>query len=269
MYFIYNTFLSGHWNDLTESIRCYDDGSDAVVIFGGVINQRPLSRVKQDQDIHPDRKVIVYQTEPLVNNHWWKPQQIIEHLKGADEVWDYDLENVAILAQYGFNVKYRPPLYTENLKRIANVSEPEIGLLFYGTVTPYRANFLHDMFSKGWFPDNRIEVADQTSLMMLSSVAGTALDKYIANSKVIINLSPYEGECRQQVTRISYALNNNKCVLSQKSNINYYGDMITEFTDFNDCLAKLLDILHYQSWKSLTVADKFREYSENLMKSIT
>ena len=65
-------------------------------------------------------------------------------------------------------------------------------------------------------------------------------------------MRPYEGECRQQQTRINYALTNNKCVISQKNNINYYGDKIVEFDTKEDLLSKLVYLLDNEKWRDYT-----------------
>lgn len=256
MVFIYNTWLSAFWQDFVESIKCYDTGEDALVFVGGTIVHSNIEDLKKRHNY--SGKTIAYQTEPLLNNHWWKPEQIINNLRGADEVWDYDLDNIEVLKSHGIDAKFKPPRYSQNLNRITTKDDPEIAVLFYGTMTEYRAKFLYDMLHGAVIPNQHMNTVLDLNVVTLWNVSGAKLDEYIANSKIIININPYDGESRQQQPRISYALNNNKCVISQKSNRNYFGDMITEFIDVHECMAITLQKLSDGSWRN-SVIEKYKE----------
>ena len=88
-------------------------------------------------------------------------------------------------------------------------------MLFYGTITPYRAKVLTDMV-------NRLG-----NLVIVYNVHGQALDNLIANAKVVLNLRTtdnFKGD--QKHCRISYLLTNGKCVLSQPTEEDFYGDLM-------------------------------------------
>jgi len=92
---------------------------------------------------------------------------------------------------------------------------------------------------------------------------GEKLDNLMADSKIILNLNPYEGECRQQQTRIFYALINNKCVLSQRCSRNYFDDLIEEFNTHSEIQEKIIDLLKDDKWRRYPHED-YKQYSKNL-----
>ncbi len=260
MYFIHQIWLNQFWSDFVDSIRCYDNGEDAIVFLGATFIHNSIETLSATHN--PEKKkIIAYQTEPLVDNHWWKPEVIIKNLQGADEVWDYDLDNIEILKSHGIDAKYKPPKYSENLCRVVNNLDPEISVLFYGTLTEYRAKFLYDMLHGSIIYDRYSDTFAKMNFVTVWNVTGPELDKYIANSKIILNLNPYDGETRQQQPRISYALNNGKCVISQKSNRNYFGDLITEFDSIQSGIDAVLKTLSDETWKDPTIRYRYKSFS--------
>jgi len=203
-------------------------------------------------------KIIVYQTEPLVESHWFSAQKIINNIREADEVWEYDLQNIEVLKQNGIDAKYCPPKYTQTLKNINNNPEPEIDLLFYGSYTKNRTKMIDDLLNHYSYPSDKEtwNTYANINFVWLFGIHHPQLDNYIANSKIILNMNPYDGETRQQQVRIFHALINEKCVISEKSPINYFGDCITEFTGFQDLGDKVIDLLHYRTWKNYPFKSK-------------
>ena len=194
-------------------------------------------------------KLIIYQLEPLVEAHWWTTDKIVESLKGADEVWDYDLDNIELLKQHGIEAKFKPLLYTESLNTIKTIDEPDIDVLFYGTPTRYRSSFF-ESFNKDFVHyDDTSDMYGIMNIVTLYNIADQRLDEFIARSKIVLNLNPIEGDCRQQQTRIFYPLTNGKCVMSQKSNRNYFGNCIVEFTDSQDFGEKAIELLKTGKWR--------------------
>jgi hypothetical protein len=185
-----------------------------------------------------------------VENHWWKTDAIIESLQGADEVWDYDLDNIEILKQHGIDAKFKPFLYTKALNTIVSNNEPEIDVLFYGTPTAYRGDFF-EYFSKSFvhYEGRTSELYQTMNIVNLYNISDHRLSEYIARSKIILNLNPYDGTTIQQQTRIFYPLSNGKCVMSQKSNRNYFGNCIVEFTDCQDFGEKAIELIKTGKWR--------------------
>lgn len=194
-------------------------------------------------------KLIVYQLEPLVKEHWWNLEHLIKNLEGADEVWDYDLKNIEILRNYGIEAKFKPILYTPSLPKIPNCDNYDIDILFYGTFTPHREKFFRDI-TRGVVVYPGEESFFDNRLVWLYNHSGNDLDNFISKSKVVLNLNPHDQENRQQQTRIAHLLNNDKLVLSEKAEINYFGDSIIEFTDLDNFKHKVLDIFNNKRWEN-------------------
>ena len=232
------------------------DSHDTYFVIGHYL----WSNAKELKERFEAKRMIVYQHEPLVENHWWSTETIIKNLEGADEVWDYDLENIKILSKYGIDAKYRPPVYTEELKTVKNVDNPDIDLLFYGSPTNRRMQFLSDFITVLPINDEDREVFTKMSVVNTFNVFGEKLDELIGRSKIILNTNPYDGECRQQQTRIFNALINNKCVLSEANRFNYYGNLIVEFRGLPDFASKVFDLLREDKWKNYT-NNNYKQFS--------
>ena len=260
MYYKYNRIFGGFWQQMATMIeKNYETPENAndVMILGMYVHYS-VSRIKEVLEAEgiSYNKLIVYQSEPLVQNHWWKTEDLIENLKQFDEVWDYDLENVELLREFGIDAKFRPPVRTDALKTVMNCVNPDIDVLFYGSFTPYREKMMDDYMHRIPVTENDY-VYGETSFIWAFNFCDKKLDEWIARSKIILNLNPYEGDTRQQQTRIFYALNNNKCVLSQASRVNYFGDSIVEFTDHQDMKNKLTYLLTNDTWRQYTNKHKY------------
>ena len=252
MHYRYNHWLSSHWETIVEMIKeVYEtkDNVDDFLILGQYLHI-PAEQIKKNiQSSEKINKLIVYQLEPLVANHWWQTQHIINNIRHADEVWDYDLQNIEILRRHGIDAKFKPIKYAKNLERIQNSENPDIDLLFYGTPTPYRQDFIRN------FTTNLViypgeELIAKLNFVWLYNISDHKLDEFIGRSKIVLNLPPYESETRQQQTRIGYLLNNNKCVLSKHSPINYFGDSIIEFGDYNNLKNQVLHVIQNNKWQN-------------------
>lgn len=256
------------WEDLMAMLDenyCYDLDIDTTVIIGACA-QYSIDELRNNGA--PLRKrIIVYQLEPLVETHWFSPKSIIQNLKDADEVWDYDLDNIKVLEEYGIKAKYRPLLYTNHLKRIKNVENPDIDVLFYGTILPRRMSLLYESIYKTNYPAEHTNTLLNSSFVCLNHVWGENLDHFISRSKIVLNLNTHDGDNRQQQTRIFYALTNNKCVVSEKANRNYFGDLINEFSSAQELILLLGDLLHDDKWKTYTKTN-FSGYSNTVRNLI-
>lgn len=209
--------------------------------------KRPLADIKRELPSE-NQRTIVYQLEPLVKKHLWSTQHIINNISDADEIWDYDLQNIEILKQHGLQAKFKPMRYTASLQTVKNLDNPDIDLLFYGGMTEYRNKFLN-YFWNATDP----EIFKTLNFVWIKNITDAKLDEYIGRSKIILNLNPYDGDTRQQQTRIFYALINNKCVVSQSSPINYFGDSIFEFTDHHSLNRLLKLLLENDNWRNRSI----------------
>ena len=242
--------MSYHWNDIVQMVNenyAHEYKPNDLLIMG-VHHHHSIEKLKSENPGHG--KVIIYQLEPLNKSHWWSEDHIIPRLKDADEVWDYDLDNIKKLKSHGIDAKFKPFLYTEGLKRIKNIPEPDIDILFYGTLSDYRYKFLEKINHGG------IEVGTTVCAFALTE---EILDEFIGRSKIIIDLQLNDKEkFIQKQTRLYYALINNKCVLSEKSSRNYYGDLILEADNNID------DVLNQATF--LLTTEKWKDYSNNSEK---
>lgn len=272
MFFYYNAMFSKHWDllaNMLENVYGIEETANDTILLGCYVHEPVTNIRKEIRSRGEDHggKLVVYQTEPLVNGHWWKIDQIVNNIRDADEIWDYDIQNIQILKSYGINAKFKPPSYTESLLRVDNREEPDIDVLFYGTITPYRYEIINNVIGNAEIPFEHSQRVIQTKFMFLYNVMDSTLDDLIGRSKIILNINPYEGECRQQQTRIFYPLINNKCVLSQRSTINYYDDLIVEYDDWVDLFKKMIYLLDDDRWKQYTTLD-YKTQSLKMRKKV-
>lgn len=253
MQYYYTDKAKNHWSTIIKMVEdnyVHDyDSNDWLVLGSYAYHSAKNIKNHIQQSYGYIKKIIIYQLEPLVKDHWWNSTDLIKNLEGADEVWDYDLQNIEILRNYGINAKFKPILYSPSLHKISKVNDYDIDILFYGTFTPYREKFFRDI-TRGVVVYNGEESFFDNRLVWLYNYSGNDLDNFISKSKIVLNLNPHEYENRQQQTRIAYLLNNDKIVLSNKAEINYFGDSIIEFTDLNSFKYKVLDIFNNKKWET-------------------
>jgi len=185
-------------------------------------------------------KIIVYQLEQLYRGSPWVTKKNYEILKSADEVWDYDEGNIQWIHQnYQIKARFHPLKYTESLKVLPTLveSEADIDVLFYGYLHERRAKFLINLQQKA---------AGKYKIFDLYGIWGKDLDSYIKRSKIIINIHTKDF-ARQEQPRIYYPVINGRCVLSEKSPINYFGDAIIE-VPYDRLLDKTFDLLKTGEW---------------------
>jgi hypothetical protein len=132
--------------------------------------------------------------------------QLLELLRRY-EVWDYSARNAAALGTLGVRVSRIVPIgYAKELTRIvrAQGQEPDIDVLFFGSVNPRRQAVLERMRALG------LRVRE------LFGVYGKARDDFIARSKLVVNIHYYGAKVLEMV-RLSYLLANRCVVLSECS----------------------------------------------------
>ena len=255
MYYIYNNYLPGVWHNLLNMIdENYYEGNNTAVIMG-IQQHNTKQQVMSDLPSYID-KVVVYQTEPLVEFHWHKSDNIIKNLATYDEVWEFDYDNYKLLLSLGINAVFKPVKYTESLRRIPFVQEPDIDVLFYGSTTEHRNEFLRNFHGRFTLPDNNVVYKQRylnLSTVCLNGMDDRRLDEFISRSKIILNLQPHKqenGEDRQSQVRIYYPLINGKCVVSEKSKRNYFGNSILEFTNYQEFGEIAMDLLLTGNWRN-------------------
>lgn len=249
------------WKNLITMVQeNYDteENKNDAIIFGAYMTT-PISflRKRAIEEHGKINKLIVYQTEPLVSTHnsvnplFPSYKKIIDDLREADEVWEFDYQNAVLLLKEGINVKYKPPVYTKSLKQFETRDNPEIDVLFYGSFSDRRARLirtLHDGYAYS-LADDTTQIFQNFNLVWTWNLSYHKLQEYIANCKMILNLHPYDGESRQQTVRMFYLLSNDKTIISEKAEINYFGDSIYEFHDTQSLGDTLVHLLRNDNWK--------------------
>ena len=186
------------------------------------------------RDLYPDKKLIIYNWEQLVSgNHWIHIPSLCESMKGADEIWDYNDLNEKYLSLY-HNIKVDhiyPFTYYPAIEKLTNNEEPDIDILFYGGFNERRSKIMSDLWQVFY---NKYRVI----VMFGQSIEENF--KYIANSKLILNLHGLEPWSRQEQERIGFLVGNKKCVISEWSQENYFNGAILEAK-----LDHLIDIINY------------------------
>jgi hypothetical protein len=215
IYFSHVTTMLLHYYDTKEY-------TDYTFILGDYI-RHPVTHFRS---LYPGRKIVAYQLEQLVGAgkyDWHNIQFVLPNIQSMDEVWEYDAVNAVFLSWHEVTPKKIVPVrYTPALRLICNHDNPDIDILFYGFVNERRFRFLNRMQHQFY---NRLRFVHAYGIF------GQQLDDLIARSKIILNLHSNEPYHRQEQVRIFYPLINGKCILSEKSQINWFGDAIVEFTD--------------------------------------
>lgn len=243
-----------YFKPITEFLLQYHDteeNKDSVIIIGTY----NFHNVEFFRNKYPNKKIIIYQLEHMVGGGYWRgTDSLIDNIIGADEIWDFDLLNIAYLSTYR-NVKvdkHVPLLYTYSLDRLFVYDDDmDIDLLFFGYMSPRRYEYLQ-ILQKHFY--------NKLKFMFVYGIQGGELDYYIERSKIILNVHAFGPYSRQEQPRIFYLLINGKCVLSEETQLNYYGDMIVEFNkdNFVDKINYLLNDYNYMSI-GLDAKEKFRK----------
>jgi 2-polyprenyl-3-methyl-5-hydroxy-6-metoxy-1,4-benzoquinol methylase len=222
-----------------------EEYADTVFILGG----HPNGKFSSYQDKYKDKKFIIYQLEQLFRHPkektWQNVTLLVDWLRESKAlgatIWDMCIANQAFLETYqAIEVDQVVPLkFTESLEELENKEDPEIDVLFYGNLNPRRAKILSHLSWSFYFKGYKV--------MWVSNVDFETQKKYIENSKIILNLHHTEDYNRQEQPRIFYAVNNKKCVVSEPSQINYFGDGIVESDDLVGAISHLLEDDRYKA----------------------
>ncbi|WP_219350272.1 hypothetical protein, partial [Kingella negevensis] len=118
-------------------------------------------------------------------------------------MWDYSEANIQHFWERGIShVKHLPLGFQAALKRIELSSTPDIDVLFYGSLNERRVNILNQLPKQGL----RVEV--------LQDVFGKERDKWIARSKVVLNMHYFDSQIFE-IVRCFYLMTNGVAVVSE------------------------------------------------------
>jgi hypothetical protein len=147
---------------------------------------------------------ILYNLEQIQEGSPWLQPELLSLFRSYS-VWDYSPANAVALEAMGIRVAQVVPIgYTKELTRIIHADEPDIDVLFVGTVNARRKAILERI------------VAERLRVKLAFGKYGEERDALIARAKVVLNLHFYDAKVLEMV-RISYLLANRCAVLSETS----------------------------------------------------
>lgn len=179
--------------------------TDAIQVPGRrhiVLGANLLPCLGSGADPAPD--AILYNLEQIFPGSPWLSPDLLGLLRRY-RVWDYSRLNVAALQELGARaVQLLPIGYTPALTRIPALDDGEdIDVLFFGSLNPRRLQVLEALDRRG------------LRVQALVGVYGAARDRFIARSKIVLNVHYYEAR-RFEIVRASYLLANQRCVVSER-----------------------------------------------------
>lgn len=169
----------------------------------------------EDAALFAGRRVVVYQLEQATQGEDWLTAERLGLLAAASAVWDYSPENIAALRRSGIGrVRELKLGFHPALRKIAQREESakDVDVLFYGSMNQRRARVL-DALSR------------RCRVKTLFGVYGQERDRWIARSRIVLNIHHYASRIMEQV-RLSYLLNNECFVISEEAEHNPFGDGI-------------------------------------------
>ena len=207
-------FILSHpaFNDTIDSLKneFKDDMSNNVIICGA----HDFSRT-QSIDLYKKKydKVIVFNQEPLTaTQRQFMHKGYFAWLKQADEVWDYDEQNIEVLNLIRPDVKLhilKPYKDWSVYKPVAK----DIDILFYGSMNEHRAKILNVLKKK-----YKVVIFSYQNNQNWNN-----LDSYILRSKILLNIHFYYESSMQEQARIIRWIGAPCRIVSEKSWKNYLG----------------------------------------------
>ena len=165
----------------------------AIVLGCNLIPQLGVSDISKN--------LTLFNLEQIQLSSPWMSQSYLNILRSYP-VWDYSYRNIQELKKLGINnVTHCGIGYEPELTKIPP-SEEDIDVLLYGSLSDRRINILKELKNKG------------LNVVGLFGAYGEKRDKYIARSKIILNIHYYEARVFE-IIRVSYLLANKKFVISE------------------------------------------------------
>jgi hypothetical protein len=211
--------------DSILSKQAYQVSRQAIILGANLLSMRP-------QPIHPSS--ILYNLEQVDTGSGWLNPLLLDLYK-RHVVWDYDTVNAARWASYGIQVSGVLPIgYTPSLSRITAATIKDIDVLFIGALSQRRNEVLLACQSRG------------LKTHRLFGVYGADRDRYIARSKVLLNVHNFEAKVLEMV-RLSYWMANGGAIVTESgSDANLVASLANAvcFTNYDDLPNACLDLVH-------------------------
>lgn len=259
-YITIHVFDNKYFDNLTAFIKEHFDiieNENSVIVVADFI-YNPVSYYRK---LYPSKKIIFYNWEQMVaNNTYFDLNNMIENIRGVDELWDYDILNKKFFSFHGIKVdKVIPIKYTESIKYIKNKENPDIDILLFGFLNYTRLDKIKEIIPP---------LYHDYSFVIVSGMDRNKQDELIARSKIILNIHGLEPYSRQEQERIGFCLTNEKCVLSEYSQINYFGGAIIE-SNLNNMPFEIMYLLKDDKWRDVASigAKMFKENKCNILNN--
>ncbi|HVC54717.1 MAG TPA: class I SAM-dependent methyltransferase [Stellaceae bacterium] len=207
--------LSESLRDLGHSCTVKQNGfaADSInIILGSTIF---ASRYHSLATILQNRRYIVYQLECLDDRRGLLSEwpEYWEILQNAKVIWDYSPASTAYLKDKGIqNVYLVPPGFHRSLESFRPRQEPDIDVLFFGSPHERRQRIIDAIETLGF------------GVVNLQAKFGEARNRYIARSKIVLNIHAWDGLTPLETVRLSLLLANRAFVISEDSDHNPYDD---------------------------------------------
>lgn len=201
---------SAAFSEVAESIHyaLRSLGHDSVITTDGDLAER--QHIVLGPNLLPDyplplaRNAIVYNLEQVSATSSWMRPQLIDIFQRY-VVWDYSQSNAEAFKVLGVHVERVVPIgYVPELTRLQRVADPDIDVLFVGSMNERRKAVLDGMQAAGL----RTHAA--------FGVYGAARDALISRAKLVLNVHYYDAKVLE-IVRLSYLLANRCAVLSEHS----------------------------------------------------
>lgn len=254
----YNPFVFADVETMLRAKFANTAGMDnTVVVLGSGISKLTPEQFKQQ---HLGMRLVVYNLEQLFKGSPWLNNKTMAWLAAADEVWDYDIENINFLYANGIRASYVPMEYTEELKFTSTFTgQKDIDVLFYGAPTDRRLKIL-----QSWMGMSQHHAVT----MIATGISGKLLEHYIYRSKIILNLHAFENAYRQEQVRMFVPVINGSCVVSEQSTRNEFSTAIVESTTRN-LNSTLKTLLKSGDWErvGMNAPDTYKIHCSNRFRS--
>jgi hypothetical protein len=196
-----------------------DDKSNTLCILGA---ECFAGQYNYEEFTHGYDKVIIYNFEPLScaydtdlsyiesESTWITSKPCYEWLRLADEVWDYDENNIKVLKSIGIQASLHTLKPWKDWSQYAPVTK-DIDILYIGGVYGRRKVLLNHLGQK-----YNIKI-----ISMDNPIYGDALDDYILRSKLLLNVHGVAN--LQEQARMIRWIGAPCQIISEKSAHNYLG----------------------------------------------
>lgn len=145
---------------------------------------------------------IIFNSEQITDDSKIIPTSFYEQIKHFI-VWDYSRKNIENLQViHGNNIQFFKLGYTPEITRIQTQGTKDIDVLFYGALNSRRQLILDNLIHLGF------------NVVILKNSYGLERDKYIARSKIVLNIHYYESKILE-IVRVSYLLSNKVCIVCE------------------------------------------------------